>query len=145
MGGFRRDSDGVRRPVSIPRDAVGISHSDGRHTNLGCITSRRTHIMAPAYEMTPEEANRYGASLNIWQQIQLLTTWSPLISYGQRFLNERDAYKRSLIVAEALEWLAAKTDAKLDDELTKLMSDILRTPQGEAMVMWALAKVALVK
>lgn len=99
----------------------------------------------PAYEMTAEEATRYGASLNIWQQIQLLTTWSPLISYGQRFVAEPDAYKRSLIVAEAAEWLAAKTDARLDDELAKLLADLLRTPQGEALVLWALAKVALVK
>jgi hypothetical protein len=99
----------------------------------------------PAFEMTPEEANRYGASLNIWQQIQLLTTWSPLIGYGQRFMAEPDAYKRSLIVAEACEWLAAKTDARLDDELTKLLGDILKTPQGEALVLWGLSKVALVK
>lgn len=96
----------------------------------------------PAYEMTPEEANRYGASLNIWQQIQLLTTWSPLIGFGQRFVGELDAYKRTLIVAEALEWIAAKTDARLDDEVVALIGAILQTPQGEAFVRWALAKVA---
>lgn len=97
----------------------------------------------PAYEMTPEEASRYGATLNIWQQIQLLTTWSPLIGFGQRFVAEADSYKRTIIVAEACEWLAAKTDAKLDDELVKVLSELLKTPQGEQLVRWGLAKVAL--
>ena len=99
----------------------------------------------PAFEMTPEEANRYGATLNIWQQIQLLSTWSPLISFGQRFIGEPDSYKRAIIVAEALEWVADKTDARLDDEVVDLVAEILRTPQGEAFVRWALAKAALVK
>ena len=99
----------------------------------------------PAFEMTPEEANRYGATLNIWQQIQLLTTWSPLIGFGQRFVAEPDSYKRTLIVAEACEWLAAKTDARLDDELVKVLAELLKTPQGEQLVRWALAKVALAK
>lgn len=99
----------------------------------------------PAYEMTPEEANRYGASLNIWEQIRLLTTWSPLIGFGQRFVAESDAYRRSLIVAEACEWLAAKTDASLDDELVRVLVEILKTPQGESFVRWALSKVATVQ
>lgn len=99
----------------------------------------------PAYEATPAELDQYGANLNIWQQIQLLSTWSPLIGYGQRFVNEPDPFKKSLVVAEALEWLAAKTDAKLDDELVKLVGDILKSSQGEAFVRWALTKVATVK
>lgn len=99
----------------------------------------------PSYEATPAELEQYGANLNIWQQIQLLSTWSPLIGYGQRFANEADPFKKSLIVAEALEWLAAKTDAKLDDELVKLLGDMLKSQQGEAFVRWALSKVASVK
>lgn len=99
----------------------------------------------PSFEMTPEEANRYGGALNVWQQIQLLSTWSPLIGFGQRLIGEPDTYKRTLIVAEALEWVAAKTDARLDDEVVELVSEILKTPQGEAFVRWALAKAALVK
>lgn len=99
----------------------------------------------PAYEATPAELEKFGASLNIWQQIQLLSTWSPLISFGQRFIGEPDAYKRALIVVEGLEWIAAKTDARLDDEVVELVIEILKTPQGESLVRWALAKAALVK
>jgi len=143
MGGFVRDRDGSRRPVEIPRHAIGISHSDGRYSR-GCITSRRTHLM-PNYQGTADEYARYGANLNIWQQIQLLSAWSPLIGYAQRFVNEADPYKRSIIAAEGLEWVASKTNAQLDDELVKLIAAILRTQQGEALVRWALSKVEAAK
>lgn len=92
----------------------------------------------PAYEATPAELEHYGAGLNIWQQIALLQAWSPLIGYGQRLVNESDPYKKSIIVAEAAEWLASKTNARADDQLVKLLGDIIRTPQGESLVRWAL-------
>jgi hypothetical protein len=95
----------------------------------------------PSYEATPAELEQYGAGLNIWQQIALLQAWSPLIGYGQRLVNESDPYKKSIIVAEAAEWLASKTDAKADDQLVRLLGDIIRTPQGESLVRWALLQV----
>lgn len=99
----------------------------------------------PAYEATPEELDKYGANLNIWQQLMLLQAWAPLIGYGQRLVNEADPYKKALIAAEAGEWLASKTDAKLDDQLVKLIADIVRTPQGEALVRFALLQVEAVR
>ena len=95
----------------------------------------------PSYEMTPEEANRYGATLNIWQAIKLLQTWSPLVTYAQSFLAEDDPYKQGIIIAEATEWVAAKTDAKADDELVALLGDILRDEKGEALVRWFIRQV----
>jgi hypothetical protein len=95
----------------------------------------------PSYEMTPEEANRYGATLNIWQAIKLLQTWSPLITYAQSFLAEADPYKKGIIIAEATEWVASKTDAKADDELVALLGDILRDEKGEALVRWFIRQV----
>jgi len=95
----------------------------------------------PAYEATPDELNKYGAGLSIWQQIALLQAWAPLIGYGQRFVNELDPYKKGLVVAEAAEWLASRTDANADDQLVKLLADLLKSPQGEALVRWALLQV----
>ena len=139
MGGFARDRDGSMRRVEIPRHAFGISHSDGAYSR-GCITSRRTHLM-PSYEATPAELQQYGAGLNIWQQLQLLSAWSPLIGYGQRFVNTADPYAKAVIVSEAAEWMASKTDAKVDDQLVKLFADILKTSQGEALVRFLLLQV----
>lgn len=99
----------------------------------------------PAYEATPEELEKYGAGLNIWQQIALLQAWAPLIGYGQRFVNEVDPYRKGLVVAEAAEWIASRTDAKFDDQIVKLAADILRTPQGEALVRFVLLQAEAAK
>lgn len=92
----------------------------------------------PAYEATPQEIEQYGLNLNIWEQIRLLQTWAPLIGFGQRFVQTVDPYQKALIIAEAAEWVASKTDAKLDDQLVKLLADIAKTQQGEALIRWCL-------
>jgi hypothetical protein len=93
----------------------------------------------PSYEMTAEEANLYGSTLNVWQALRLLQTWHPLMSYGQRFVGESDPYKQSLVVSEAVEWLATKTDSTVDDGLVKHLADVLRTKEGESLVRFCLA------
>jgi len=99
----------------------------------------------PAYEATPAELEQYGAGLSIWDQIRLLQTWAPLIGYGQRFINEADPYKRSIIVTEASEWLASKTHAQADDQLVRLLGDLLKTKEGEKLVRWCLLQVEAVR
>lgn len=85
----------------------------------------------------PDDAVPNYEGLPIWEQIRLLNEWAPLLGFGQRFLAESDPHKRLLVVADGLEWLAAKTSSPLDDQLVKLVEDVLRTPQGEAIVRWA--------
>jgi len=136
MAGYGYDHRGNRIRVEIPQHTAGICHSDGRYSR-GKITSRRTHLM-PAFTLTPEEANRYGSTLNIWQAIRLLQAWSPLIGYGQRFVQELDPYKKGLIVSEATEWLAAQTDSTVDDQLVRHLADVARTKEGEALIRFCL-------
>lgn len=92
----------------------------------------------PAYEMTAAEQAKYGNSLSIWQAIRLLQTWSPLIQYGQRFVQTVDPYQKGLIVSEAIEWLASKTDATTDDEVIRHVAAVLKTKEGESLVRFAL-------
>lgn len=92
----------------------------------------------PSFTMTAEEANRYGATLNIWQAIRLLQAWSPLIGYGQRFVQELDPYKKGIIVGEAAEWLAAQTDSTVDDQLVRHLADVAKTKEGEALIRFCL-------
>lgn len=101
--------------------------------------------MTPNYQGTADEYAKYGASLNIWQQLQLLSQWAPLIGFAQRFVNEIDPYRKSLIVSDAAEWLASKTNAQADDQLVRLVADILKTPQGEALVRWCLLQAEAIK
>ena len=92
----------------------------------------------PNYEGTADEYAKYGNTLSVWDQLRLLQKWSPLIGYGQRFVNESDPYRRGLVVSDAAEWLASKTSSQTDDQLVRLLADVLKTPQGEALVRWCL-------
>lgn len=86
--------------------------------------------------------NEEYQGLSIWDQLRLLSEWSPLLAFGQRFVAESDPHKKTLIVAEACEWLASKTRAtSVDDELVSLLAAILESPQGEALVRWAISKM----
>lgn len=83
----------------------------------------------------------YG-SVSIWEKIRILQEWSPVVTYVQAFLAERDPHAKSLIVADACEWLAAKSkNTKVDDELVDHVTAILKSPQGEAFLRWVIAKV----
>jgi hypothetical protein len=53
-------------------------------------------------------------------------------------VQEIDPYKKSLVVSDAAEWIASKTDAQLDDKLVRLLADILKTKEGEALVRFLL-------
>jgi hypothetical protein len=94
----------------------------------------------PNYQGTAEEYAKYGANLSIWQQLALLQAWAPLIGYGQRFVQEIDPYRRGMIVSDAAEWLASKTNSQTDDQLVRLLADVLKTKEGEALVRWCLLK-----
>jgi len=98
----------------------------------------------PDFGATPVEAQQYG-NLNLWQSLMLLQRWAPLIGYGQRFMAEADPYKRSLIVSDAVEWLASQTQAKADDELVTKLAAVLKTPAGEDLVRWVMSQVEAVR
>ena len=93
----------------------------------------------PQFEMTAAEEQHYGNSLNIWQAIRLLQTWSPLIQYGQRFMAEVDPYKKGIIVAQAAEWLAAQTDSDLDDQLVRRLAAVAQSKEGEDLIRYCLS------
>ena len=97
--------------------------------------------MIPNYQGTADEYAKYGNKLSIWDQIRLLQAWAPLIGYGQRFVNEIDPYKRGLVVSDACEWLASKTESPIDDQLVRHLAEVLKTPQGESLVRFALLTV----
>lgn len=99
----------------------------------------------PAYEMTATEEQQYGNTLNIWEALRLLQTYAPLVTYARSFLAEADPYRKGLIVADAVEWVASKTAAKADDQVVKLVADILRTKEGENLVRWCVAQVEAIR
>jgi len=49
------------------------------------------------------------------------------------------------VVSDGCEWMASKTAAQVDDQLVRLLADILKTPQGEALVRWCLDQTEAAK
>lgn len=86
----------------------------------------------------------YGAagSASIWEKIRILQEWSPLVTYVQAFLATHDPHGKSIVVADACEWLASKSKGtKVDDELVQHVTAVLKSPQGEALLRWVVSKV----
>lgn len=89
-----------------------------------------------------EAHDEYGAyDLSWWDTLQIFQQLMPLVGYGQKFLNEPDAYRKGIIVGDALEWLASRSKTQVDDELVKLVGDVVKTKEGEALIRWIIAKV----
>jgi hypothetical protein len=97
----------------------------------------------PSYEMTAQEQQEYGNTLTIWQALRLLQTWHPLVTYAREFVATVDPYRKSLVVANACEWLAAKTESTLDDQLVRHVSDVLKTKEGEQLVRFCLLQAGV--
>jgi hypothetical protein len=97
----------------------------------------------PAYEMTAAEQAEYGSVLNIWQALRLLQTWHPLVTYAQQFVNTIDPYQKGLVVANAAEWLASKTDSEVDDQLVRHLAAVARTAEGEQLIRFCLGLVGV--
>ena len=79
--------------------------------------------------------------MNIFEKLRLLAEWSPLLTYMQTLAAEDDIHAEAVIVAEALEWVATRTEIEWDDELASHVSDILVSEEGEAFVRWILEKI----
>ena len=79
--------------------------------------------------------------MNILEKLRLLAEWSPLLTYMQTLAAEDDIHAKAGIVAEALEWVATRTEIEWDDELASHVSDILVSEEGEAFVRWILEKI----
>lgn len=94
-----------------------------------------------SFEMTPAEAAQYGDSLTLLQKIALVQAYAPIVGYLQRFVNEPDPFKRGLIITDAGEWLAGKTDNRVDDEAVRHIAAVLKTAEGEKLVRWFLLQV----
>ena len=90
----------------------------------------------------PEAHDEYGAyDLSWWDTLQMVQQLMPLVGYAQKLLNEPDTYKKGIVIGDALEWLASRSKTQVDDELVKLVGDVVKTPEGERLIRWVIAKV----
>ena len=85
--------------------------------------------------------DEYGYDASWWDTLAMIQQLMPLVSYAQRALNEPDPYRKGIVVADALEWLASRSKTQVDDEVVKLFGDVIKTPEGERLVRYIIAKV----
>lgn len=76
--------------------------------------------------------------LSLIDQWRLYREYSPLLAYGKRAIEETDPYKQAIIVAEACEWLASKSQMRTDDKVVRILTDLVKTPAGEQLIRWAI-------
>lgn len=89
----------------------------------------------------PDDPHFDAYDASWWDTFQLFQQLMPLVSYGQRIVAEPDVYRKGIIVADACEWLASRSQTKLDDEAVKLIGDVVKTAEGERLIRWILAQV----
>lgn len=93
----------------------------------------------------PDLADFYGtpkARFTVWDKLRMLQEWAPVLVYVQDLLSTNDVHEKSLIVANCCEWLASKTEGTtVDDELVSHITAVLKSPEGEALLRWVVAKI----
>lgn len=82
-----------------------------------------------------------AAEMSVWEKLRLLQEWYPLVTFIQAILATNDPHQKAVVIADACEWMASKSQTKVDDELVGHLSAILRSPQGESLLRWVLAKI----
>jgi len=79
--------------------------------------------------------------MTIFEKLRLLAEWAPMLTYAQQILGEPDIHEKAVIVSDAAEWLASRTEIEWDDELVEKVADILKSPEGEALLRWIVEQV----
>jgi hypothetical protein len=71
---------------------------------------------------------------SIPSQIRLLIEWVPALNIFSAIAAAKRGQERAVQVSRLAEFLASKTETDADDRLVRLITDILLTPQGGALV-----------
>lgn len=79
---------------------------------------------------------------SITNNIKLLIEWAPILSIMSAIGAAKQGQEQALQVAKLAEFLASKTQTKIDDELVRVISAILLTAEGAALVAYLTDLVA---
>lgn len=75
------------------------------------------------------------------QNLRLLLEWFPLVPLVTAMGDARPGLPRVIAAMQVLRFIAGKTAIKQDDELLRLLEDVLLTEQGRALVEYASEEV----
>lgn len=67
-------------------------------------------------------------------QINLVVEWFPIVGLLTALAEAQRGVPRALSFLQLMQFVAAKTPLKQDDEVLKLIEEIVLTPQGRALI-----------
>lgn len=73
----------------------------------------------------------------MFTRLRLLAEYAPLLAYAQDLAETDDPHDRAVILMNAVEWLARRTDNTVDDEVVKLVKDVLASEEGKRLFNYA--------
>lgn len=88
------------------------------------------------------EENEYGAGLPLFDKLQLLVEWAPLIGRLQAIVGAEKPDERAMAIIKALQWAAGKSSTQADDEALFHLEAVLKSPEGKAFFDWVVSKVS---
>ena len=92
-------------------------------------------------DLNVNEENDYGAGLPLFDRLQLLAEWAPVIGRLQAVMDAKTPQDRAKAIVKALQWAAGKSATSLDDEALFHLEAVLRSPEGSAFFDWLEKKV----
>jgi hypothetical protein len=82
-----------------------------------------------------EQFGAYGG-LSLVGKIALLAQWAPLLAKLEAVATAKTPQDRSLALVAALRLAADKTATDKDNDVLTLVENVLKTPEGAALVNW---------
>lgn len=87
------------------------------------------------------EGEEFGAGLPLFDKLQLLAEWMPLLGRLQAVMDASTPEARALAIVKALQWAAGKSPTSVDDEALYHLEAVLKSPEGKAFFDWVVGKV----
>lgn len=86
----------------------------------------------------PESEDQFGAygGLSIVGKIQLLAAWAPLLAKLEAVATAKTPAEKAVAIVAALRLAADKTKTAKDNDVLDLIENVLKTPEGLALVNW---------
>ena len=86
-------------------------------------------------EESEEQFGAYGG-LSILGKIQLLAQWAPLLAKLEAVATAKTPAEKAVAIIAALRLAADKTTTDKDNNVLDLIENVLKTPEGLALVNW---------
>lgn len=79
--------------------------------------------------------------MGLAEKIKMLIEWSPVFQLLTELAAAAPGRSRAAVVLRLMEFMARKTDTPTDDEVVRLVQNMLLTPEGGALVDYVAEKL----